>query len=183
MRGFFLSVLIMGAIIGAGYLSYQFLGSSAFPGAAISTFKNSSSDANPKSASPSVKLFFIKLEDDGASGKKIGCSDSVVGVSTSIADSDALLKGAFEALLSVPGGTSSTTGLYNALPAGLSVRDASIQNNTALINLSGKVSLGGVCDGPRIQAQLEETALSFVGVNSAAIVVNGVPLSKLLSEE
>ena len=41
--------------------------------------------------------------------------------------------------------------------------------------------LGGVCDDPRIKAQLEESALQFNTVDKASVFINGVPLDQLLS--
>jgi hypothetical protein len=40
--------------------------------------------------------------------------------------------------------------------------------------------VGGVCDEPRVRAQLEETALQFVTVDSVSIFVNGQPLAEAL---
>jgi hypothetical protein len=42
--------------------------------------------------------------------------------------------------------------------------------------------LGGVCDSPRVQAQLEEIALQFSTVNSVAVFINGEPLDQVLSQ-
>jgi hypothetical protein len=41
--------------------------------------------------------------------------------------------------------------------------------------------LGGVCDNPRVEAQLVETAMQFPGVMEAAITINGTPLEEALS--
>lgn len=184
MRGLLLTVLIMAAIVGAGYLSYQFFGSSAFPGAAISTFKNNLlEESGEKSTSTLVELFYVKLDDNGVGGKKIGCNDSVIGIETSVPKTETPLRSAMEALVNQKV-VATSTGLYDALSMSrFSVRDVSIQNQTAIINLSGTLRLGGVCDAPRIQAQLEETARQFPSVKTAAVFVNGIELSKLLSQQ
>jgi hypothetical protein len=41
--------------------------------------------------------------------------------------------------------------------------------------------LGGVCDNPRLKAQLRRTVLQFPTVHSVTILINGVALRKLLS--
>jgi hypothetical protein len=38
--------------------------------------------------------------------------------------------------------------------------------------------MAGVCDGPRIKAQMEETALQFPGVRKVKVFVNGVTLAQ-----
>jgi hypothetical protein len=51
----------------------------------------------------------------------------------------------------------------------------------ATVHLTGKLTLGGECDDPRVQAELEETALQFSTVKKVSFYVNNVALSKLLS--
>jgi len=41
--------------------------------------------------------------------------------------------------------------------------------------------MGGECDTPRVQAQLEQTVLQFPTVTDAAIFINGRPLADVLS--
>jgi hypothetical protein len=41
--------------------------------------------------------------------------------------------------------------------------------------------MGGECDTPRVQAQLEQTILQFPTVTEAAIFINGKPLQDVLS--
>jgi hypothetical protein len=48
-------------------------------------------------------------------------------------------------------------------------------------NLSGTMMLGGVCDNPRVEAQLEETALQFPTVSQVSVFVNSRPLEEVLS--
>ncbi|HLJ69610.1 MAG TPA: GerMN domain-containing protein, partial [Chloroflexota bacterium] len=74
------------------------------------------------------------------------------------------------------------SGLYNALyQARLTVNSVVIRNGRAVINLRGKLNLRGVCDNPRVEAQLKRTAFQFPTVHSVAIFVNSVPLWKVLS--
>lgn len=43
--------------------------------------------------------------------------------------------------------------------------------------------LGGVCDAPRLEAQIEQTALQFSTVNEVAVFVNDKPLEEVLSSK
>ena len=45
--------------------------------------------------------------------------------------------------------------------------------NTANVFLRGSIKLGGVCDTPRFQKQLERTATQFDGVDFARFYLNG----------
>ncbi len=131
-----------------------------------------------------VKIFLIALDDNGKSGKKIGCGDSVVGVERVIPATSTPLTAALNELFSIRGRTYGQSGLYNSLyQSTLKVDGISIADGKATINLSGKVLLGGVCDDPRFDAQIRETALSFSTVKQAAIFINGIPIEKVISEK
>jgi hypothetical protein len=43
--------------------------------------------------------------------------------------------------------------------------------------------LGGVCDSPRVQAQIEQTALQFSTVSEVEVFVNDTPLEEVLSQQ
>ena len=140
--------------------------------------------AAPTSASSSkdVKTFMIALNDNGVSGKKIGCGDSVVGVIIQVPDPAAPLRGALDKLLAAHTQNYGQSGLYNALfRSDLKLDMVTITNGVAEIKLSGALTIGGVCDSPRVQAQLEETALQFSTVQKVNILVNGIRLQDLLS--
>ena len=79
---------------------------------------------------------------------------------------------------SVPAGS----GLYNALSAStLAFVSGQLEGTTAVVSLSGELRLGGVCDGPRIEAQLTQTAIAATGASLAEIRIGGRPLAELLS--
>jgi hypothetical protein len=129
-----------------------------------------------------VKIFFIALEDSGKSGKKIGCNDSIVAVERQIAPTTGVLRAALNELLSVHDQYYGESGLYNALyQSDLKVQSVSIVNGMATIRLTGTYALGGVCDNPRFQAQIEETARQFPTVRQVSVFINGVPLAEILS--
>ncbi len=140
-----------------------------------------------------VKIFLIAIDDNGKAGKKIGCNDSVVPIeraigSTQIANpaipSGTPLAAALTELFSIHDRNYGQSGLYNALyQSTLKVDSATIASAKATINISGKVTLGGVCDNPRVKAQIEETALQFSIVNQVQVFVNNIPIDQLLSEK
>jgi hypothetical protein len=63
----------------------------------------------------------------------------------------------------------------------LQVESVSIQDGKTTIHLTGTLMLGGVCDNPRAQAQIEETAFQFATENEVTIFLNGTPLQEALS--
>jgi spore germination protein GerM len=63
------------------------------------------------------------------------------------------------------------------------VESATLENGLATVHLTGQFVLGGVCDNPRFQSQLEYTVLQFPGVEAVEIYINNQPLSDLLTGE
>lgn len=127
-------------------------------------------------------IYLIALEDGGQSGEEVGCGDSVVPVSVNVGRTPAPLRATLERLLTVDETFYGESGLYNALEqSNLQVQGINIRNGIAIIHLSGELIIGGVCDSPRVQAQLEQTALQFSTVNAVEISINGTPLEELLS--
>jgi hypothetical protein len=129
-----------------------------------------------------LSLFYVATDDNGKSGKKIGCNDSLVKVTREI-DSAYTIKDALEELLSDKNEYYGESGLYNSLyQSELEVQEVSVINGIANISLSGTVVLGGVCDSPRITEQLQETVLQFPHVTEVKIQVNAVPLLDVVSQ-
>ncbi len=157
--------------------------------------------STPQSAAR-VKIFLIAIDDNGKAGKKIGCNDSVVPVDRSIPatqianpanpsqrsrglrPSGTTLAAALTELFSIHDRNYGQSGLYNALyQSTLKVDSATIASAKATVNLSGQVTLGGVCDNPRVKAQIEETARQFPTVNQVQVFVNNIPIDQVLSEK
>jgi hypothetical protein len=129
-----------------------------------------------------VKIFLIAIEDHGQAGKPIGCGDSVVPVQVPIPPTQGVLKASLVALLSLKDQYYGESGLYNALyQSNLQVESVVINGGNAEVHLSGTLTMGGECDTPRVQAQLEETVLQFSTVSSVSIYVNDRLLSAVLS--
>lgn len=129
-----------------------------------------------------VRLYLIAIDDQGRSGKQIGCNDSVVPVTMAIKPTTAPLTAALEQLLALDRPYFEQTGLYNALyRSNLTVDRVTVQGGQATIWLTGDVQLGGVCDNPRIDAQITETARQFSTVDEVVVFVNGQRLEDVLS--
>jgi hypothetical protein len=127
-------------------------------------------------------IFMIAVGDNGVSGKKIGCDDSVVGVVVSLGDPAAPLRSVLEKLLGVKSQNYGESGLYNALfRSDLQLASVNIKDGVANIYLTGSLTLGGVCDNPRVWAQFEETARQFSTVNQVNVYINDKNLRDLLS--
>jgi spore germination protein GerM len=130
-----------------------------------------------------VKLFLIALDDAGRLGKKIGCGDSVVAVTRELRSTRTPLRDAIEELLRIPRTYGSDPELYNVFyQSELRLVSVSVRRGIARLSFAGRLVTGGVCDGPRVQAQIEETALQFPTVKKVRVFINGAPLSVYLSE-
>jgi LysM repeat protein len=127
----------------------------------------------------SANIYLIAVGDGGQRGPEIGCNDSVVPVEVQFAATVAPLTAVLEQLFAADG---DQYGLYNVFERSqLSVQGINIANRHATVELTGQLSIGGVCDGPRVEAQLERTALQFDTVDSASFSINGESLSDILS--
>lgn len=139
------------------------------------------SPTNTLAAVAHVNIYMIALNDNGKTGPAVGCGDSVIAVQRDIAPTAGVLTAALKELLSLHDQTYGQSGLYNALyQSDLQVKRVAVLNGTAVIQLTGKLTLGGECDDPRVAAQLKSTALQFRTVRAVAVSVNGVPLEQLL---
>ncbi len=164
------------------------------PGAEANTSKPNDTptlaDSNPKPLDPiPVNLYFIALEDNGQVGEKIGCNDSAFAMPITIrgeipevdqpeAVLDFLLRQEqFEGPLN---GLSLDNTLANSE---LSIRRVQVKDGTAEVDLKGQLSLAGVCDSPRVSAQLEKTLLQFPAIDRVEIRINGELLEEALSEK
>ncbi|NDJ86191.1 MAG: LysM peptidoglycan-binding domain-containing protein [Chloroflexi bacterium] len=128
-----------------------------------------------------TQIYLVALGDAGRSGMEIGCGDSLVPVIDDIRPTIAPLTAALGELLAIDTRTYGQSGLYNALyRSNLIVDGIDIQNGEAIIALSGDVSIGGVCDVPRIEQQLRQTALQYDTIDEVTISINGQPLAEAI---
>jgi spore germination protein GerM len=129
----------------------------------------------------STDIYLIAVGDDGQRGQEIGCDDSVVPVEVAIEPTIAPLTAALNRMLSIETRTYADTGLYNVFyQSNLTLDTVRIENGRAVIGLTGALQLGGVCDEPRVRAQLRQTALQYATVDEVSIFINGTPLDQLL---
>jgi spore germination protein GerM len=130
-----------------------------------------------------VFIYLIAMEDNGASGPKIGCNDSIIEVKRVLSQpTQSPLRAAYEELLSIKDDFYGESGLFNSLwEMDLTVDSVNITNGKAIVQLSGDFHGVGTCADPRMIAQLEYTALQFSTVTSVEITINGVELHEFLS--
>ena len=94
------------------------------------------------------------------------------------------LRAALESLMGIKQQNYGQSGLYNALyQSDLTIQDLRLENGKASIRLTGRLLLGGVCDNPRLEAQLVETAMQFSTVQQVEVFINGNPLKDWLSKK
>jgi hypothetical protein len=131
-------------------------------------------------AGAGTAVYYVAMDDGGTSGVRFGCNDSLVAVHQADSSVSEPLEAAMGRLLSGPGAPPAS-GLYNALSASsLQYVSGYLDGTTVVVNLTGAVQPGGVCDLPRIEAQLTHTAVTAVGAVRAEIYVSGVPLAEVL---
>ncbi|MGO4146579.1 hypothetical protein AB4Y77_15990 [Paenarthrobacter sp. YAF11_1] len=126
-------------------------------------------------------VYYVAIDDGGSRGVRFGCNDSLVPVRGVAVPGDPLTV-ALGRLLGAGMPVDSDAALYDAL-ADSSLRYLSgyMSGATVVVNLSGSLRPGGVCDIPRIQAQLTQTIVAASGASRAEIYVNGRTLTEALS--
>jgi hypothetical protein len=131
------------------------------------------------SATREVKVYLVAVGDAGKAGRKIGCDDSLVAVTRRVRADGAPLKAAVSELLSVPHEYEGGLGNY-WFGENLRVRSATLSGGTATIRITGRLFVAGVCDEPRIEEQIRETARQFPGVRRVKVFVNGRTLASVI---
>jgi LysM repeat protein len=126
----------------------------------------------------SVPVYLIRL---GAG--QVGCGDALRAIPHAVPATAQPARAALEALLALDASADDEAGLYNALePSSLQLANLEVDaQGVAVVELSGLLQLGGVCDGPRVAEQLEQTALQFPAIRDVMIFVNDEPLDTGLS--
>ena len=149
------------------------------------TVEQSSAGAEDQSY---LDIYFVALNDNGQSGPAVGCGDSLVSVKVKygLAKDESTVKDTLAKLFAVKSQYYAGTGLYNSLyQSDLKVDSLTVDAaKKATLKLSGKMTLGGVCDNPRVEAQIRETVMQFKNLYSSVdILVNDKPLKDVLSEK
>jgi Sporulation and spore germination len=139
-------------------------------------------EPSPTAGQQFVQIYLIGIDDNGQSGDLVGCGDSAIPVTVEIQPTKEVLRASLEKLLSMKEQFYGESGLYNSLyQSEIQLESISLENGKAVINLTGTVALGGVCDNPRFEAQLKSTVLQFSTIQEVSIFINGVPLKDVLS--
>lgn len=129
-----------------------------------------------------INLYFVALEDNGKSGENIGCNDSLVPVKQEIPLTDSPAALGIQKMLEYPNQYYGESGYFNALyQSDLTLENISVIQGKADVYLKGRLVLSGVCDNPRVKAQLEETVLQFPAITSVEFYINDKPLGEYLS--
>jgi hypothetical protein len=136
-------------------------------------------DSTPAPATLEVKVFLIATGDNGKTGKKIGCDDSLVPITRTIKAASAPLRASIEELLALPREYDSRLQNY-WFGEKLKVRDVAIRGGVATIRITGQLFVAGVCDEPRIESQIRETARQFPAVKRVRVFVNGQTLAQAI---
>ena len=145
----------------------------------------SSAPASPSTTTAKLTVFYVAVDDqEGVSGPKIGCGDTLVATETGPAEFTDQVEAAMNALLKDDSPTHGESGLKNAVAAStLKFKSSTVKGDQITVNLTGTVMSGGTCDDPRIIEQLKYTAKVAAGVGSARILVNGSAIEELLSQK
>lgn len=133
------------------------------------------------------QIYMIHLGDKGKNGKAIGCDDSVVATDgqadATLIRTDDRINQALTYLFSIKTPAYGPSGLDNALSNSELKVDGTtfdLKTGKATVKLSGTLTLGGVCDNPRAQAQIEQTISQFTEIKSIDILLNDKPLQDAL---
>jgi len=135
----------------------------------------------PEQTGP-LSIYYVAVDDNGVSGPRIGCGDSLVATTTGPVRFTDQVRPSVETLLANKKRDVGMSGLINVLyQSSLTYLGGELNGSTISIWLSGQFMLGGVCDIPRAKAQLEYTAMAASGATSAHVYVNGRPIDEVLS--
>ena len=114
----------------------------------------------------------------------IGCGDSIVATETGPVIYASQVEAAMSDLLENKDSVHGESGLMNALASSdLKYVSSVVSGDTVTVELTGQVSSGGICDDPRIIAQLTHTAMVAAGTGEARILVDGTDINDRLSQK
>lgn len=187
-RRFLIIVLVVVAVAVVAAVAIWMRNAPRTPGAvAPITSSNEAKDTTGQPTNQSIvasrqaKIVYIADGDDGRTGEKVGCGDSAVVITKTVqATSD--VEGALQSLLADKSEMYGTTGLRNALwQSTLTLDSVVVVEKTATVKLSGNLQLAGVCDIPRVKAQLESTVRESSGATTVNVTINGKTLDDALS--
>ena len=124
----------------------------------------------------SYDIYLVAYDTTLVGGQEIGCGDVLVPIEQTSALRDTPLAEALRALVQAQ----DASVIVNTV-RGLTVEEVTIEKGVATVQLAGRLELGGVCDHPRVEGQLRQTALQFPEVDSVLFFIDGEPLDAYLS--
>ena len=145
-------------------------------------------DETPQTTMPTPELeeneiavYFVDLGNKRNIENTFGCDDSLSYLTRQLEGNEQTTAGRIKtAVTYMVEGTDRLVGkggLYNVFyNSDLTVDRVEIENSTAMVYLTGELSVAGVCDNPRVEAQLTETAKQFEEVDTVEIYLNEEPL-------
>ncbi len=130
-----------------------------------------------------VTIYLVALEDNGANGIQIGCGDSLVPLTILVEPTRDPVSAALTQLFQIKHQFLNESGYYNSLyQSALKVDDVEYgPGGDIWVALSGEYLLGGLCDNPRFQGQIEQTIRTAAEVSAVNVTVNGKPLQDIVS--
>lgn len=135
----------------------------------------------PPQVEPGPAVYYVAINDGGSRGVRFGCNDSLVPIRGPASSGDPLTV-ALGRLLGAGLPVDNDAALYDSLAASsLHFVSGYVSGSTVVVNLGGSIRPGGVCDIPRIEAQLTHTVVAASGATRAEIYVNGMTLEVALS--
>lgn len=150
--------------------------------AASSASSTPATESSAEPATAALTLFYVAVGDEGKSGQKIGCGDSMVSTETGPEEFTNQVEAAITVLLADDKEELGGSGLRNALAGSdLSYASSVVDGDVVTVELNGTVSSGGTCDDPRIIGQLKYTAMTAAGTGEAEILLEGEKIEKVLS--
>lgn len=128
-------------------------------------------------------VYFYIANDNWENGELIGCGDSITAMQKTVyAAPEDLLWEAVIALLTAQNDIYGPFWLSNIFETmSLSLESIVTNNGITTINIQWPLSIGGVCDHPRIQEQLTRTVAQFFPNNNFVITIDNIALDQALN--
>lgn len=160
-------------LIAGAFLFFNIDKQEVVPADQTPTATTTDTTGQAQNTTTSIKIALLDTTGSGT-GKSRGC-DNVAMVSRTVAATTTPLTAALQTLFAEKEGAQPSAE-YNFIARTaktLKFDHATVASGTANIYLTGSLSgLAGVCDDPRAQIQLEETALQFATVQKVQIYLN-----------
>ncbi len=149
------------------------------PAPVENTEKQQPVENNQEALNPEMHIALVALEDNGQAGDLLGCGDSLVFEDQPLGVGQDALTESLNFLLAI--NTQNYGTYYNSLGNSQLVVDSIVESGTNVtVNLSGTISLGGVCDNPRFEEQITRTVEENTTL-TPQIFLNGQTLEDALS--